>query len=167
VLFIQRIEQTDNGKYKVIGGVWHSEFRNGIWSSPDRFIFTLPAVSNIRAVVSQGNILLAVWIEDQGVGQKGVWYSYSKLDVPELPVKALAPVAPVESFPVESSPILESDLPVISSPTAVSFSPQLATNNEQGDYNPALPLIISTMLVILLVVGFVIYYRSNHDVRGQ
>ncbi|MCK7501740.1 MAG: hypothetical protein MZW92_75900 [Comamonadaceae bacterium] len=60
-----------------------------MWTNPDRFVSTVPA-HDVRAVVSQGNVLLVVWREDLGVGQNGIWYSYSVLDVPELSVVPLA-----------------------------------------------------------------------------
>lgn len=97
-IFVQRIEYPQDGKNVVVGGIWHSAYKDGKWSVPERFIPSVPS-SNIHAVVSQGNVILAVWIEDQGTGQSGVWYSYLKLDVKEDPV-AFNPTLPA-TLPVE------------------------------------------------------------------
>src|SRR5690606_29290675 len=74
-IFIQRIEYVEGNKNVVVGGIWHSAYKDGVWSNPERFIPSVQS-SNIRAVICQGNVLLATWIEDQGVGQSGVWSNY-------------------------------------------------------------------------------------------
>ncbi|MCI0530087.1 MAG: glycoside hydrolase, partial [Nitrospira sp.] len=100
-IFIQRIEYAQDGKNVVVGGIWHSAYKDGKWSNPERFIPSVPS-SNIHAVVSQGNVILAVWIEDQGTGQSGVWYSYLVLDAkedPVIPYPTLQAVIPVDLNP--------------------------------------------------------------------
>lgn len=155
VLFTQRIESLDeDGKYSIIGGVWHSAFENGVWSNPDRFVSTVPA-HDVRAVVSQGNVLLVVWREDPGVGQSGVWYSYTTLDVPELPVAPLA-TAPVDfSAPATSTPIF---VPNTIEPTPLPDLLGEAPPSDLGG-NPALPIIIGIVPVALVLIGVVLGYR--------
>lgn len=155
VLFVQRIESLDDkGRYTIIGGVWHSRFENGAWANPDRFV-TLLAPHDVRAVVVQGNVLLAVWRQDPGEGQSGIWYSYSVLDVPELPVAPLATVAVDPS--IQASPTASSNAatPV---PTP---RPELLGEAPPSDLgkNPALPIIIGTVPVILILIGVVVGYR--------
>ena len=89
-LFTQRIETaTADGEYSIIGGIWHSAFVDGNWANPDRFITTY-SPHDVRAIVSQGNVLLVVWREDPGAGKHGVWFSYRVLDTPELPIIPLS-----------------------------------------------------------------------------
>ena len=78
-LFIQRVQMTENGEERVIGGIWHSEFKDGIWSNPERFITNYPP-HDVRAVVVQGNVLFAVWRVDPGGPPHGIWFTYKTLD---------------------------------------------------------------------------------------
>lgn len=154
-LFIQRIESLDeDGKYSIIGGIWHSSFQNGGWTNPDRFV-TLLAPHDVRAVVVQGNILLAVWREDPGLGADGVWYSYTVLDVPELPVTPLA-TALIDSSPRATSTATPEIQLLLPTPR-----PELLDDAPPSDLgnNPALPIIISVVLVVLILIGVVIGYR--------
>jgi hypothetical protein len=157
-LFTQRIESTDEkGDYSIIGGVWHSAFQNGGWSNPDRFVSTVPA-HDVRAVVVQGNILLVVWREDPGVGQSGIWYSYSVLDVPELPVTPLATASGNYLVQQNSTSI---PLPYPSN-TPDPFSETDLFNEAPPSSlgkNPAMPIIVGLVPVILILIGVVLGYR--------
>jgi len=157
-LFIQRIESSVDGKYTIIGGIWHSELRDGRWSEPDRFIATHPP-HDVRAVVSQGNLLLAAWREDPGSGQHGIWYSYATLNVPELPVV---------SVPSPSATRVPTT-PTAPGPTAIpSHRPPSIS---QGDVpmaaldNPAKPLMWGVVPVVLLIVGIIVVHQLNYHRR--
>jgi hypothetical protein len=155
-LFTQRIESlNEDGKYSIIGGIWHSAFINGVWTNPDRFVSTVPA-HDVRAVVSQGNVLLVVWREDPGVGQSGVWYSYSVLDVPELPVAPLATAA--VDFSVQE--VDTEMVPELSTPEPLP-QPELLEDAPPTDLggNPALPIIVGMVPVALVLIGVVLGYR--------
>lgn len=155
VLFIQRIESLDEkGRYTIIGGIWHSRFENGAWTNPDRFV-TLLAPHDVRAVVVQGNVLLAVWREDPGLGADGIWYSYSILDVPELSLTPLATVA------VDPSAQVIPTLPPDAVTVFPTSRPELLEEAPPSDLgrNPALPIIIGTLPVILILIGVVVGYR--------
>lgn len=154
-LFIQRIESADEkGNYSLIGGIWHSTFQNGAWTNPGRFV-TLLAPHDVRAVVAQGNVLLAVWREDPGLGADGIWYSYSVLDAPELPVVPLATALLPVATQVIVTPTIEFNTP---EPTS---RPELLDDAPPSNLgsNPALPIIIGTIPVILIVLGVVVGYR--------
>jgi hypothetical protein len=159
-LFVQRIEfAAEDGSYSIVGGIWHSAFQNGGWSNPDRFV-TSVAPHDVRAVIAQGNVLLTVWRQDPGLGAGGVWYSYSVLDVPELPVQPLA-TAPVDYFVATSvfAPDLGTPEPTVQ--LAATVQPELlgeAPPSSLGD-NPALPIIIGTVPVLLVLVGVILGYR--------
>lgn len=163
-LFVQRVEYEVDGIYKIYGGVWHSELQDGVWSDPDRFVTTV-SPHDIRAVVSQGNVLLAVWREDPGEGQHGIWFSYTILDAPELPV--VIPLTPtVQAMPTPIEDITaETPLPVLSStPTPLVG---IAGRPPSGMLsNPAGPLVIAIIPVVLILVFALIayqFYRNRRD----
>lgn len=92
LLWAQRISGNPD-----IHGVWHSIWENGRWSEPEAVV-SGPQIPDqiganafdpydVRAVISQGNILLATWRSDPGLRGNGVWFSYITLDSPELPVQ--------------------------------------------------------------------------------
>ena len=155
-LFIQRIESLDeDGKYSLIGGIWHSSFQNGGWTNPDRFV-TLLAPHDVRAVVVQGNVILAVWREDPGLGADGIWYSYSVLDIPELPVMPLA-TASVDYSSVLNVATTIPDLGTPEAPPPLELLDDAPPSNLGG--NPALPIIIGIVPVTLILIGVVLGYR--------
>lgn len=151
-IFIQRIEYVEGNKNVVIGGIWHSAYKDGVWSNPERFIPSVPS-SNIRAVVSQGNVILAVWIEDQGVGQSGVWYNYMVIDSPELTVIPY-PTLPITAVPANST--TNSSLEPFPTSTPI---PDLLGSKEGG--NPSLPLVLGIAPVLVLIVVFLFVYRQR------
>jgi len=152
-IFIQRIEYVDDNKNVVIGGIWHSTYKDGVWSNPERFIPSVQS-SNIRAIVSQGNVLLATWIEDQGVGQSGVWYSYMMLDAPE------SASVPYPTLPTSENAAVPTsiDFPLIPSPASTSV-PALLESDDSS--NPALPLILGILPVLILIGIMLIIYRRR------
>jgi len=156
-LFVQRIEYSVDGAYRLLGGVWHSTLQGGVWSDPDRFI-TSHAPHDVRAVVSQGNVLLAVWHEDPGAEDlHGIWYSYTILDEPELPVA----VPPTQQIDSPTTPTLSaSSNPLLASTQAIE-TPDLSLDDVPSGIasNPAGPIIIAIVPVILVLLGVVVMYR--------
>jgi len=153
-LFVQRIEQEVEGKYSVIGGIWHSVFENGSWTNPDRFV-TTHSPHDVRSIVVQGNVLLVVWREDPGEGEHGVWYSYSVLDTPELPV-VTPPAAGVPTL--ENSTSVETPLPSIATATRAKL-----TDNQReipaDSASPSSPIVIGLIPVIVILLGVIVAYR--------
>ncbi len=152
-VFMQRIEQIVDGKIEVIDGPWHSEFRNDIWFPPTNFVATV-APHDIRAVVSQGNVLFSIWRQDPGLGNDGIWYSYRVLDAPELSVVALPTVAP-SSTPmpyVTSTPVRPTPTPT----AALSWDDD---ERKPVAIDPTAPLAIAVAPVIVVVVGTIVLRR--------
>lgn len=92
LLWAQRITGSPD-----IHGVWHSVWQNGRWSDPEAVV-SGPQVADftgdkafdpfdVRAVVSQGNVILTTWRSDPGLRGNGIWFSYFILDSPELPIE--------------------------------------------------------------------------------
>jgi len=155
-LFIQRIEDLSDG-YRSISGVWHSELLNGVWSDPDRLVTTL-SPHDVRAVVCQGNLLLAVWREDPGgKKQHGIWFSYTILDVPESPI-VIPPTLAFNDSMTPNTDFASSSTAVAVSPTAIrEISLDSLPTGFTG--NPAEPLIIALLLVLLALVGVILIYQ--------
>jgi len=168
LLFIQRIELQDNdGSYKTVGGIWHSVLQNGAWTNPDRLVATRPA-HDVRATVVQGNVLLAVWREDPGSGEDGVWYSYITLDVPELPVTPLATSSFDNTISSDSSSTLLTITPNLLA-SQLTPQPGLLEDVPPSDLggNPALPIIIGTVPVILILIIVFFGYRFLLNRRAR
>lgn len=94
IFFGQRISGSPD-----VHGMWHSVFVNSRWTEPEGIVrgykildqegFTSFDPSSPQAIVSQGNVILVTWRTDPGSKGNGVWFSYKKIDVPELPVAEL------------------------------------------------------------------------------
>jgi hypothetical protein len=164
-LFIQRIETEVEGVYSVIGGIWHSALRSGSWSNPDRFVTTY-APHDVRSIVVQGNVLLVVWRQDPGEGQHGIWYSYSILDVPELPVVPL-PTANLGELPVANlSERVTAQAPQNqnTSVPALAATPTAGLTDQQREIltntsSPALPFVVGLIPAIVVLVIVILLYR--------
>ena len=165
-MFVQRIEFEVNGRYAIIGGIWHSVFENGSWTNPDRFVTTY-SPHDVRAIVVQGNVLLVVWREDPGEGMHGVWYSYFVLDIPEAPVMppATATALPAENpVGINETPIVVStnvdttSLAPLATPTSVKLT---ASQREILDANPSpsRPIVIGALVAIVVLAGVIVWYR--------
>jgi hypothetical protein len=112
---------------------------------------------DIRAVVSQGNVIMATWtedptgLEDPIFGKDGVWYSYTLLDSPELPVIPL-PVTPVsEEDPTIISTVIsaENTLSPTDGPRDLGVKESTYTGNLQ------LPILIGIIPVVMFI-GFIL-----------
>lgn len=155
-LFVQRIELDVEGEYSIIGGIWHSVFEGASWTNPDRFVTTY-SPHDVRSIVVQGNVLLVVWREDPGEGKHGIWFSYSVLDVPELPVIPL---------PTVNAEFVGGQSDVTTQPSESSFvsaTPSKLVDTQPGapgsEVNPAAPFIVSVAVVIVVLIGVVVIYR--------
>ncbi len=143
-IFIQRIDQTINGQYMPIGGIWHSEYKDNYWSQPERIPVPI-APHDVRSVMSQGNILLATWRADPGVGQFGVYYSYKVLNAPELPV---------ETSPFQATATSDLSTPITS--TSIStIENQLTTVDVSEDWLIAKPVSSQLNLGELFLIGVI------------
>jgi hypothetical protein len=154
-LFLQRIERTIGGRYVPIAGLWHSEWLGEQWTEPERLDLGGVNGYDVRAVVSQGNILLATWREDPGAGELGVFYSFATLDAAALPVVRFAADAAegtAENQPT-STPSFAGPLP---DPLEANQKPGASTNGN----NMQLSLVIGTLPVILMLV-IIIARRLN------
>ncbi len=157
-LFVMRIDQLVDGTYRPVVGIWHSSFRDDNWTTPDRLATTYVA-HDVRAVVSQGNVLLVVWRQDPGQGMHGVWFSYTILDAPELPVTPLASAAAISPSQQPAAARLLGT-PTPSPANAVLRDPP----PPQWRSNPAFPLLAGTIPAAAILIGVLV---SNRFFKNQ
>ena len=160
-LFGQRIDDNNHG-------MWHSIWQGNGWTVPEAVIKGPQQSDDIggngfdprsaRAVIVNGNTLLATWGTDGAAGSNGAWFSYTTLNTPEqpavpLPVPEIQPLVEPESTATVKS---RASTPI---PTrAVAFSGQEA-NIDVVSANPLMPMIISLAPVLLLFVTILAIHR--------
>jgi hypothetical protein len=165
VFFAQRIN--DN-----IHGVWHSIWTGTAWTNPEsvargpRKIDVIGGdgfdPNSVRAIISNGNVLLATWGTDGGAGSNGAWYSYIRLDTPELPALPL----PVPSVTIQSAST-EEILPIVTAAVEAATKP----SDILGDYddsppsswNPQSPILIGVISALLLLAGIMLLRYISHS----
>lgn len=155
-LFVQRIEQSVDGQYSVIGGMWHSQLLDDQWTDPDRY-FLGGDISgyDVSAVVSQGNMLLVTMREDPGLGGKGVLYAFAELNAPELPITEYATSTPAPAA-ITETPSAAPEETVLQQE---SESTGTTTAGVLLESNPAIPIIVG-MLPVLLLITITLVIRS-------
>lgn len=163
LLWAQRITGSPD-----IHGTWDSIWQDGRWSEPEAIV-SGPQVPDqlgdkafdpfdVRAIVSQGNVLLATWRSDPGLKGNGVWYSYKRLDAPEMAVVPLPTVAPTptphpDPTATPSSPTpTPKPRPIFMQPTSVDAAGSFLNNN------PANSLVVGLVPVVLLMA--VVFMRA-------
>lgn len=113
-----------------IHGMWHSVFKNNRWIEPEGLIRGPKILETegynsfdpyeARAIVSQGNTILVTWRTDPGSKGNGVWYSYKKIDAPELPIvqlpnsesEATSSPTPISDDNISNLTLLPSEIPL-------------------------------------------------------
>ena len=160
-LFVQRIESKVGGKYQVIGGMYHSAYENGQWSDPDRFVTTYPA-HDVRAVVSQGNVLLVIWRQDPGAEKlHGVWFSYRILDTPELSVKTVPESTTLTSPTSTIETAIPSVLPATPIPDVNLRHPLFL------EASPGSGVAFSVFVALFLLIVVVLIYASSRKPKDR
>lgn len=156
-----------------IFGMWYSTWLGTRWTAPEAII-SGPRVmgkeggdgfdpSFASAIVSQGNVIMVSWGTDPGAGPNGPWYSYINLDVPELPVQPLPTlvVTPTATPFLTPTPLFQ---PTATPTPRPVFKDNLDNNTTVGISNPATPVIVGTVPIILILATVVVqqlYFRSR------
>ncbi|MFN2126437.1 MAG: exo-alpha-sialidase [Anaerolineales bacterium] len=152
-----------------IHGMWHSVWQGDRWG-PIEAIVSGPQTpyfdpTEPRAIISQGNVLLAVWSKDTTEGPRnGAWFSYTTLNSPETPIVPIPDQDEVKQEP-SLTPSTEPDT-IASDPSVEHLqidNPQqeVSTTLPQPDtqVNPMLSIFYSLGLVFVLVV--VVFVLKN------
>jgi hypothetical protein len=172
LFFGQRIDATLTSP--AIHGMWHSIWVGNRWVEPEAVVKGPQVADRVgdksfdpyeaRAVVSQGNVILATWRTDPGLKENGMWYSYKILDIPELPV------TPQTAQPLPE-PISTSMMPsgTVSGPDETATAGPLENQPLLAEpYSPSVAWSSSTLMVmgampaIILVLALVIIRMSRN-----
>jgi hypothetical protein len=160
MFFGQRINSDNHG-------MWHKVWLGDRWSNIEAVVSG--PVSQVpgeefdptyaNAVVSQGNTVLLTWTTDAQSIVHDVWYSYTVLDTPELPVVAWPTPPPAPT--------------VTPTPTAIPPAPPPTPSHRPSSINqedmpteiadsPTVPLILGIVPVVLLIVSIIVVQRSHY-----
>jgi hypothetical protein len=154
-----------------IHGMWHTTWQEETqhWREPEP-VDSGPRVvgrvggngfdpSAARAIILQGNILLLTWVTDPGAGRNGVWYTYTKLDIPETPIKPLpSALATPIIFDQSSTPTFKPS-PELQRTNLPLATEQYFLEDTNKSPNPTTALISSLIPVFLLVLTVVGFYK--------
>lgn len=146
-LFVQRTA----GGEEVLDGIWQSDYKNGFWSDPFRFIPTYSA-ADLRAAIVQGNVLLMVWRLDPGEGKKGIWYSYKILS---------SRATLLESYPTRQSDIVSTSnliVGLVPTITRTPPPPELLEKPIIDAVNPAATLGFATIIVMIILITVIVLF---------
>lgn len=151
-------------------GIWHVVWTGTSWSNPEAVVRG-PQVRDVsggrgfdprsaRAVISNGNVILVTWGTDGFAGVNGAWYSYKRLNTPELPALPLV----VPSVTVQGAST-ENESNMIPTPNVESAPPNVLENNDgssQALRNPQTAILFGVIPVIILLIGIILvrYYIS-------
>lgn len=154
-----------------VGGMWHGVWLGDRWGELELFTprsaaearsvgsYAKAAGASIpRAVISQGNVLLATWWHnDPDLLPAG--YSYLFLDTPQLPLETL----PVPDFtPTPTSTQTPDPTLFVSTPSITSTPAAQNTNDSSSDSfaNPGVALLYG-LFPVIMIVGLVIFLRRR------
>ena len=147
-------------------GMWHVNFTGATWANLEAVVRG-PQIRDglggngfdprsARAVIVNGNTVLVTWATDGAGGLNGAWFSYKRLDAPELP-----------SIPLES-PTLTANVTgnnlAVPTPTYTASEtppeanhPNFSTTPEFGQ-NPQNSIFVGVIPVVLLLAGIVVVF---------
>ena len=160
-----------------IHGMWHSTWQGLAWSEPEAVV-SGPGVNdpigegsfdpyNARAVVSQGNVLLVAWQTDPGLNGNGIWYSFTNLAAPELPVAAFAP-EPSISNSTPTQTILSPTYTPINSPEPSPAGSNIVLSTSQTNapvQNTLMAQIAVGIIPVVFLVSAAFIYKMYHRYR--
>lgn len=155
--FGERIDENNHG-------MWQITWTGTSWSNPEAIVRGTQVRDVVggrgfdprsaRAVISNGNVLLVTWGTDGFAGVNGAWYSYKRLNTPELPVVPLTvPTVVIQSLSTESNPILIPTTMSVGTPTTTV----LGNTGDliQGSRSPQSAIFLGVIPVVLLLIGII------------
>lgn len=145
-------------------GVWHLTYTGSTWAGIEAVVRGPQRRDrtggdgydprSARAIIVNGNLVLVAWGTDGFAGTNGAWYSYKRLDAPELP-----------TVPLESPTLIPQITPTVEvSPTADVIATStvdlsaLGGGAPQFAQNPQTALILGVVPALLLLGGLVVLY---------
>lgn len=158
--FGQRIDDNNHG-------MWHKIYSGSTFSNLEAVVRGRQIRDRVggkgfdpraaRAVIVNGNTVLVTWATDGAGGVNGAWYSYKRLDAPELPSVALeSPTITVIGTSVPAEPLATS---TSSSEEALPISDaDLFKESPRLSQNPQMSIYIGVIPVVLLLTGIIFLY---------
>lgn len=151
-----------------IHGMWHSTWVENRWMEPEAVIRGPQIADRVgdkafdpyeaRAVVSQGNVILATWRTDPGLRGNGVWYSYKALDIPESPVQPL----PLPARSPSDTPSMPVPTETVNNPTGIATedppgNPSLLIDQDSSpaNWNSGTLMAVGVVPAIILILALV------------
>ena len=147
-------------------GMWHATFTGATWENLEAVVRGPQRREgtggngfdprSARAVILNGNTVLATWGTDGFAGTNGAWYSFKHLNAPELPQVRLESPTPIPraastSTAVEPTPTADPQS------TAESVS-SLFEDSPEFRQNPQTSIFLGVIPALLLVVGMIVMY---------
>lgn len=163
------VRDSSNNLYALLGnrtgdcchGLWYSAWEGNRWSEPQAIVqgpktLYLDPFSP-QAVVSQGNIILATWWNESKID--GVWYTYAKLDVPELPLTRLPTPVPSPT----ATAIIPTDVPPTVKPLPAKLPANLVPEDAPSplDQSPNVAIFLGVFPALALV-AITVLLRKRH-----
>lgn len=148
--------------------LWHSTWQGTSWREPTPVV-PLSGLEQYyqggpeafhpwwpRTVVSQGNILFVVWRQDPGLDGNGSWYSYTRLNTPELP---LIPIPTAVQKPAATLILSTPTVPATPTLVAGTIIPRQQKAPAGILVNPVTLIIFGITPVVLLITLVIIQQR--------
>jgi len=117
-----------------------------------------------RAVVSNGNLILVTWTTDGFAGENGAWFSYRKVNAPELPsVPNIVPGSHTQILPT----VTASEM-VLLQPTKSPIPANILDDRQPPQFllNPQTSILAGVFLALAVVLGILII-RYLSQLRDQ
>lgn len=152
-----------------VHGLWYSTWTGNAWEDP-KAIVSGPRSSDFdpsrpKAVVSQGNMLVITWRNDPGPEMfPHVWFTYAKLDAPELPIVTLPTLLP-RMTPIPTFTSIAAR--ITSTPTPVSLPAIPLTDNETqtlvSEIDRTFSMVIPIIPVVLVLIILALVRNWQHS----
>jgi hypothetical protein len=145
-------------------GMWHVTFTGSNWTNIEAVVRGPQQRGgtagngfdprSARAVIVNGNTALVTWGTDGFAGTNGAWYSYKKLDMPELPSMDLESPTLIP----RSTSTIPSNTPIISSIGTAANNPEIHLDEPGAAPNPQISIFAGVIPVLALVFGMIVLY---------
>jgi hypothetical protein len=162
--FGERIDENNHG-------IWHFTFTGATWGNLEAVVRGTQRRErtggngfdprSARAVIVNGNIALVTWGTDGFAGTNGAWYSYKRLDSPELPAVILESPTIVPRS-TSTSVMVPTETIVISGATPENNT-DVFKESPEFMQSPQTSIIIGVVPVVLLLLGMVVMYYFLQD----
>jgi hypothetical protein len=157
-----------------VHGMWQSTWQNDRWSDLEPVtsgprVISLPGGNGFdptypRSVVVNGNTILLVWRTDPGAGPNGLWYTFRRVNAPELPAEPLPTARPAllagsTRTALQTAQAGGADDAAGPTSTPTAMPPPTETAPETSAASPNAVLLIGTIPAALLLVVVILVAR--------